>query len=310
MGIALVTGGAGFIGSHLVDALLERGADVRVLDNLSTGSLAKPPGGAGPRAPALQAAPGRRIELMIGDVRDDKLVAQGHAARRLRVPPRRPASRQCGRPGTAKIHTVNVQGTLNVLQAAATEGVRRRGVRVVRLRLRHAGRDAGRRGSPGPAGLGVRRVQARGRDLLPGLSRVPTTLETVILRYFNIYGPRQNAVRPGRSCPPSSRRSGGGAGRSSPGTGARGRTSSTSTTRWRRPWPPRRRPRAVGRAINVGLGPARHARRDARASSIGCCGPTSCRGRVGRATEPGSRRPRRHLRLPPSSWAGRLGCRS
>ena len=79
MGIALVTGGAGFIGSHVVDALLEQGVDVRVLDNLSTGSLRNLQ--AGPERGPSAGRPGRRIELVIGDVRDDRLVrkAMRHA---------------------------------------------------------------------------------------------------------------------------------------------------------------------------------------------------------------------------------------
>src|SRR5262245_29151545 len=58
MAICLVTGGAGFIGSHLVEALVERGHEVRVLDNLSTGSLTN-----------LEAV-SDQVELLDGDVTD------------------------------------------------------------------------------------------------------------------------------------------------------------------------------------------------------------------------------------------------
>ena len=57
MSRVLVTGGAGFIGSNLVEALLERGDDVRVLDNFSTGSRAN------------LAALGREVEVVEGDLR-------------------------------------------------------------------------------------------------------------------------------------------------------------------------------------------------------------------------------------------------
>src|SRR5271157_5546780 len=58
MATCLVTGGAGFIGSHLVQALLERGDEVRVLDNLSTGSARNLAGVC------------ERIDLIVGDVLD------------------------------------------------------------------------------------------------------------------------------------------------------------------------------------------------------------------------------------------------
>src|SRR5215212_251679 len=62
--LALVTGGAGFIGSHLVDALLERGADVVALDDLSTG-----------RRENLTAALEQGAELVEGDVTDPEAVS-------------------------------------------------------------------------------------------------------------------------------------------------------------------------------------------------------------------------------------------
>src|ERR1700694_4701329 len=77
MRTVLVTGGAGFIGSHLVAHLLDDGASVRVLDNLSTGSLqnlqaaaqrhARVSGGSG-------APNGSRLEVIIGDIRDRDLL--------------------------------------------------------------------------------------------------------------------------------------------------------------------------------------------------------------------------------------------
>src|SRR5437899_12067543 len=78
MTTVLVTGGAGFIGSHLVERLLDGGAAVRVLDNLSTGSLRNLQKAAH-RLPA-QADASRgigqevRLEVVIGDIRDRELV--------------------------------------------------------------------------------------------------------------------------------------------------------------------------------------------------------------------------------------------
>lgn len=197
MSIALVTGGAGFIGSHLVDALLEQGVEVRVLDNLSTGSLRNLQAGRerGPIAGRL----GRRIELVIGDVRDDRLVRK--AMRRVDcvyhlagLPPGTMAN------VATEVHTVNVQATLNVLEGAATEGVRR----VV------FGSCASVYGTANGAAFAedhlARPVTVFAASKLAGeiycrAYHVSRHLETVLLRYFNVYGPRQNAVLHGAFVP-------------------------------------------------------------------------------------------------------------
>jgi UDP-glucose 4-epimerase len=197
MATALVTGGAGFIGSHLVDALLEGGVDVRVLDNLSTGSLRNLQAGA-ERSPA-SGRPGRRIELMVGDVRDDKLARKAmrhvdcvyHLAG---LPPGTTAG------GHGEVHTVNVQGTLNVLQAAATEGVRR--VVFASCASIYGSTD----GSPVTEDRAALPVSVFGASKLAGeiycrAYHASRHVETVLLRYFNVYGPRQNAVLHGAFVP-------------------------------------------------------------------------------------------------------------
>src|SRR5689334_2152379 len=109
----LVTGGAGFIGSHLVDSLLEKGYQVRVLDNFSTGkeeNLAK-------------ILPD--IELIRGDVRDEQALMKAvkgmdfilHQAALGSVP------RSVDDPLTT--HECNSTGTLKLLLAARSAGVRR-----------------------------------------------------------------------------------------------------------------------------------------------------------------------------------------
>lgn len=110
----VVTGGAGFIGSHLVDALMRRGAKVVVLDDLTSGSL--------DHLAAHRDNPDFRFEY--GDVRDEaglvRIFAGAEyvfhlACRNVRLSLRRPTV----------VHDVNATGTLNVLKAATAVGVKR-----------------------------------------------------------------------------------------------------------------------------------------------------------------------------------------
>src|ERR687898_552483 len=115
---AFVTGGAGFIGSNLVDALVERGDDVEVLDDLSTGRPAN-----------LEGALARGAVLHEADIRDGERLAGlveaaapdviFHLAAQIDV------RRAVADPGFDA--QVNVGGTINVLEAARRAGVRRGG---------------------------------------------------------------------------------------------------------------------------------------------------------------------------------------
>lgn len=109
----LVTGGAGFIGSNLVKALLEQGHSVRVFDNFSTGKREN-------LGPFLN-----RIDLIEGDIRSYHIVHE--AARDIEVIFHQGALPSVPRSINDPITTnqVNVEGTLNILNAARDTGVRR-----------------------------------------------------------------------------------------------------------------------------------------------------------------------------------------
>ena len=177
--LALVTGGAGFIGGHLVEGLLKAGWLVRVIDDLSTGSEQN-------LAHAMD-----RIELTRGDIRDadtlervmDGVEVVFHQAAMASVP------RSIARPLLS--NSVNIDGTLLVLETARQSGVRR----VVYAASSSVYGET---------------------EVLPAVETLPATplspyalqkytgevycrlytelhgLETVSLRYFNVFGPRQN----------------------------------------------------------------------------------------------------------------------
>jgi UDP-glucose 4-epimerase len=114
---ALVTGGAGFIGSHLVDALLEQDVEaVVVLDDLSSG-----------RRENLERALARGAQLIEGDIRDPDAVAEAFAAARPELVCHLAAQIDVRRSVADPVFdlAVNVGGTINILEAACEAGTRR-----------------------------------------------------------------------------------------------------------------------------------------------------------------------------------------
>jgi UDP-glucose 4-epimerase len=175
----LVTGGGGFIGSHLVDRLLELGHAVRVLDNFSTGH----------RANLRRTL--AHIELIEGDLRDPDTVRRAmqgaeivlHQGALPSVP------RSVNDPRTS--NAVNVEGTLNVLLAARDAGVRR----VVVASSSSVYGD-----TPTLPKVETMPPTPRSPYAISKLAAEQYTctfaalygLETVALRYFNVFGPRQD----------------------------------------------------------------------------------------------------------------------
>ena len=175
----LVTGGAGFIGSAVVDELLLRGHEVRVLDNFSTG-----------RRENL-AHLGDEIEVVEGDIRSQegvRVAVRGmdyvvHEAAITSVP------QSVADPQTA--HEVNATGTLNLLLAARDEGVGR----VVFASSCAVYGDAG--ALPKEETFAASPVSPYAVAKLAGEQYCVSFcrlygLETVALRYFNVFGPRQD----------------------------------------------------------------------------------------------------------------------
>ena len=174
----LITGAAGFIGSHLVDALLQRGDRVRGLDNFATGRAAN------------LAHVRDRMEFHEASLLDRDALAKAvhgvdvifHQAALPSVP------RSVKDPRTS--HVANIDGTFELLEAARAEGVRR---------VVYAASSSAYGNQPGfprvetmvPMPIAPYPVQKLTGELYMKSYWQVYGLETVSLRYFNIFGPRQ-----------------------------------------------------------------------------------------------------------------------
>lgn len=183
MARCLVTGGAGFIGSHVVEALVAQGEQVRVVDNLSSGRLDNLAG-------IID-----QIEFLEADVRDGDAVEAAmagvayvfHLAAMVSVP------QSMVQPGEAEL--INAYGTLNVLEAARTAGVRRV---VFSSTCAIYGDDPALPKTEGmaPAPQSPYAISKLAAEQYCRLFDQAYGLETVVLRYFNVYGPRQDPSSP------------------------------------------------------------------------------------------------------------------
>jgi UDP-glucose 4-epimerase len=179
----LVTGGAGFIGSHIVRTLLEQGANVRVLDNFSTGKRENLAG-------LVEQFNGSRFEIFEGDLRDHAIVGEAvrevdvvfHEAAFVSVPESMEKPQVC--------FDVNVAATAGLFDAARGAGVRR--VVVASSAAVYGESDALPLKEITPTqSLSPYAASKRTDEIYAQLYTQAFGLDVVALRYFNVYGPRQ-----------------------------------------------------------------------------------------------------------------------
>ncbi len=184
----LVTGGAGFIGSNLVDRLLVEGHEVDVVDDFSTGSLSNLAEARGSAGPGAHHPPS-------GHQRARRRRADGAAPARARLPSGGAGRRPCvGRPTGFRRHRQHRRLAQRLGGGAPGRGRARR----LRRQRRHSLRRAGRRGpprarvAPAAAAVALRRVQE-------GRHRLPRGLPGAALPRILRPGPRRTSTGPGRT---------------------------------------------------------------------------------------------------------------
>lgn len=175
----LVTGGAGFIGSHLVDELVTRGEKVRVIDNFATGKM--------DNIKHLK----DNIELIRGDIRNKKDLSK--ALKGVKIVFHQAALRSVPRSldDPMSSNDVNITGTLNLLIACREFGVKR----VVYASSSSVYGDnplLPKQEFQAPSPVSPYAVSKLAAEHYCQVFRKVFGLETVSLRYFNVFGPRQD----------------------------------------------------------------------------------------------------------------------
>lgn len=180
----LITGGAGFIGSHLVDALLAQGRCVRVLDNLSMGRLANLP------------LDNPRLQFIQGDVADAAIVAQAVAGCAAVAHLAAVASVQASVDDPVSTHQSNFVGTLNVCEAMRLHGVKRVLFASSAAVYGNNGEGQAIDENTANAPLTPYAADKLASEHYLDFYRRQHGLEPAIFRFFNIFGPRQDPSSP------------------------------------------------------------------------------------------------------------------
>ena len=178
----LVTGGAGFIGSHSVEALLEADAEVVVVDNFSNGKRSNLP-------------THKKLQIIEGDIRDTKILSQAIAGASHVLHLAAQVSVQASVADPLNSCDNNIVGFIKVLEAAKAQGVKRivyaSSAAVYGLPQEVPLTEASPTAPISPYGL-EKLIDDQYANLFANLYG----LNTLGLRYFNVYGPRQDPASP------------------------------------------------------------------------------------------------------------------
>lgn len=180
----LVTGGAGFIGSHLVDALLAAGHGVRVLDNLSMGKRSNLP------------LDNPNLQFIEGDVADAEVVAKSVAGCMGVAHLAAVASVQASVDDPVATHQSNFIGTLNVCEAMRQHGVRRVVYASSAAVYGNNGEGVAIDEATAKAPLTPYAADKLASEHYLDFYRRQHGFEPAVFRFFNIFGPRQDPSSP------------------------------------------------------------------------------------------------------------------
>ena len=175
----LVTGGAGFIGSNIVERLVQDGKDVRVLDDLSTGFEKN-------LTPFMDKIDFRKGDIRVAEDAEDAMKGVDYVIHQAAI---RSVPKSVDDPFTC--NDVNITGTLNVLMKAKEAGVKR----LVYASSSSAYGDCDvfpQKETFFPNPISPYAVSKLAAEYYCRMFTATFGLETVSLRYFNVYGPRQN----------------------------------------------------------------------------------------------------------------------